>query len=469
MKPLVILTRILCVGLFWSLFFIEGVRVIMLRNWHFDIFQTAHWNHAWNLWLSGWVIRTPKEWAFVLIILTFIPLWLCGWSALSLIKWEKIAVKAADFPVILFRKFFFRPVKIITTSGGMKNIKKKKSYKEVRPKSLRLPLDERPDVMPSNLLQSPRAKFSAPQSAANFGATPVGQTNPTPAPTPKFLETPVSSEPKQFSHSLFDMDSKDDDFDFNIDDFDLAESDNKKSSPEEAPRKNLPQKRDNQREMRDNSPKDNSSRDNAPRERNGKKNRDNNANLPATARHNNQPANTKQANLPSQPKGSGNSVLDVIKQHGFDVIAGATIKNNLIDFIGVAQNQIVLCLIDKETGDWLADEERFNDEEPLWFSESSHRISPVRKVDIARKVLTETLDTQGLRFEVKPFVIVSIGNIINAEDMFDIWDDLGVNVTRIDRGTPKEIKLFARTLPDAREPIGKGDFENIKKIIHNIA
>lgn len=243
----------------------------MLRNWHFDIFQTAHWNHAWNLWLSGWVIRTPKEWAFVLIILTFIPLWLCGWSALSLIKWEKIAVKAADFPVILFRKFFFRPVKIITTSGGMKNIKKKKSYKEVRPKSLRLPLDERPDVMPSNLLQSPRAKSSAPQSAANFGATPVGQTNPTPAPTPKFLETPVSSEPKQFSHSLFDMDSKDDDFDFNIDDFDLTESDNKKSSPEEAPRKNLPQKRDNQREMRDNSPKDNSSRDNAPRERNGKK------------------------------------------------------------------------------------------------------------------------------------------------------------------------------------------------------
>ena len=61
MKPLIILTRIMCVGLFWSVFFIEGIRVIMLRNWRFDIFQTAHWNHAWNLWLSGWVIDTPKE------------------------------------------------------------------------------------------------------------------------------------------------------------------------------------------------------------------------------------------------------------------------------------------------------------------------------------------------------------------------------------------------------------------------
>ena len=145
MKPLVILTRILCVGLFWSLFFIEGVRVIMLRNWHFDMFQSSHWSHAWNLWLSGWVINTPKEWAFVLIILTFIPLWLCGWAALSMVKWEKLFVKAASYPWKIFKQFFFRPVKIITTSAGMKNIKKKKSYKEVRPRSLRLPLDERPE------------------------------------------------------------------------------------------------------------------------------------------------------------------------------------------------------------------------------------------------------------------------------------------------------------------------------------
>ena len=135
----------------------------------------------------------------------------------------------------------------------------------------------------------------------------------------------------------------------------------------------------------------------------------------------------------------------------------------------MSQNQIVLCLIDKETGDWLADEERFNDEEPLWFSESSHRISPVRKIDIARKVLEETLASQNLNFTVKAFVIVSIGNIINAEDMIDIWDDLKVSVTRIDRGTPKEIPLFARTLPEAGAPISKNDFEKLKKLIRSIA
>ena len=168
-------------------------------------------------------------------------------------------------------------------------------------------------------------------------------------------------------------------------------------------------------------------------------------------------------------KGSGSSVFDIIRQHGFETINGVMFKGNLIDFVCVAKNQIVLCLIDKEPGDWLADEERFNDEEPLWFSESSHRISPVRKVDIARRVLSETLDEQGMRFNVGAFVVVSIGNIINAEDMFDVWNDLKVNVTRIDRGTPKEIKLFAKTLPDAVEPIGREDFEKIKKIVRNLA
>ena len=441
MKPLIVLTRIMCVGLFWSLFFIEGVRVIMLRNWHFDMFQTSHWNHAWNLWLSGWVINTPKEWAFVLIILTFIPLWLSGWAALSLIKWEKIVIKIADFPVKLFRRIFYKPVKIIANSSAAKNVKKKKSYKEIRPRSLRLPLDDRPEPENASKLisSSPKAKPLTPAVEAS------------PAPLMKNSSINKPAEPKEFSHSLFEMETTDaaDDFDFNIDDFDIEKaSAPSEKSDEPAPKPSLPQKKENFNNERGGNRDRDSQR--------GKRNRD--ANLPSQPR-NNQPA----------PKGSGNSVLDVIKQHGFETLNGITIKNNLIDFLAVAQNQIVLCLIDKETGDWLADEERFNDEEPLWFSESSHRISPVRKVDIARKVLEEALSAQGLKFSVKAFVIVSIGNIINAEDMVDIWEDLKVSVTRIDRGTPKEIPLFARTMPDAGAPVAKNDFEKIKKLVRNIA
>ena len=79
----------------------------------------------------------------------------------------------------------------------------------------------------------------------------------------------------------------------------------------------------------------------------------------------------------------------------------------------------------------MADEERFNDEEPLWFSESSHRISPVRKIDTARNILKEKLESANFNFNISAYVIIQIGNIINAEDMFEIWDNMDINVTRI--------------------------------------
>ena len=167
--------------------------------------------------------------------------------------------------------------------------------------------------------------------------------------------------------------------------------------------------------------------------------------------------------------GSANSTFEFLKSKGYDVITGATIQNTFIDFIGVSKSQICLCLNDKEPGDWLADEERFNDEEPLWFSESSHRISPVRKIDLARITLQEKLNDADLSFEIVPFVIEQIGNIINAEDMFDIWKEMNVNVTRIDRGTPKEIPLFAKTLEDADGNVDKSVFEKLKKLLRSIA
>ena len=45
-----------------------------------------------------------------------------------------------------------------------------------------------------------------------------------------------------------------------------------------------------------------------------------------------------------------------------------------------------------------------------------------------------------MNFEIISYVIIQSGNIINAEDMFEIWNNMNINVTRINRGTPKEIQ-----------------------------
>lgn len=432
LKPLLILTRIIIVGLLWSVFFMEGIRVIMLQNWRFDIFRSSHWQHAWDLWMSGWVIDDPKEWAFVMIILTFIPLWLTGWAALSMISWGKLFLSAAMFPLKLFKNFFYKPVKIIANTTGIKTVKKKKSYKEVRPRSVRSPVDERSDL-------APRPSMTGTVTASK---APLRRKPAIPA-----AKEDINKPGKAFDHSLFQFDNSDeDDFDFNFDAFDKLDDDKKVEPPV--------------------SENTNSGNDDRNRKNNNQNQRGNNRDKK------NAPQQPKQAQSPAPAAGNkpvGNSSLEVIKQKGYEVITGATVKNNLIDFIGVADKQICLCLLDKEPGDWLADEERFNDEEPLWFSESSHRISPVRKADLSRKVLADKLKEMDLNFEVKAYVVEQIGNIINAEDMFEVWEDMGITVTRIDRGSPKELKLFSKTLEEAVDKIDKDKFEKLKKLIRNIA
>ena len=406
LKPLLILTRIILVGIFWSIIFLEGIRVIMLTNWRFDILRPSHWNYAWNLWLNGWVIDEVKEWAFILIILTFIPVWLTGWAALGMIKWGHIIEKILFLPLTLFKKIFAKQIKKISDTASVKVVKKKKSYKEIRPQSIRPPLEDSSYALPAN------------KRAALSGTTPRSTLKPMPTKTP----------PAEFNHSLFQLDDNDDtDIDFDLFDEKTPEPEKKTE-----PRKSEPTT---------------AKADHAPRTRKD-----------PPAKQNSQPQ-----------RSSSNSTLEILKQKGYEVITGVTIKNTLIDFIGVSKSQLCICLNDKEPGDWLADEERFNDEEPLWFSESSHRVSPVRKVDLARLILKEKLAEADLNFEITAYVIEQIGNIINAEDMFEVWNEMNIHVTRIDRGTPKEIRLFAKDLEEADAKVEKDVFDKLKKLIRNIA
>ena len=299
--------------------------------------------------------------------------------------------------------------KKLSNKASVKVVKKKKSYKEIRPKTLSGAL-ESPSARPSSTFEK-KSPLAAPpsQSSSNFA----------PAPQPQ----PSPAKSAEFSHSLFNMEED------NLIDFDLF---NEKEEETKQPPKNFSEK--------------------------GKKN------TPPPS----QKKKTSEKPQPQKPRsGDANSSFEIIKQKGYDIISGATIDNTFIDFVGVSKDTICICLNDKEPGDWLADEERFNDEEPLWFSESSHRISPVRKISLARDSLEQKLKNADLSFTIVPFVIEQIGNIINAEDMLDIWSDLNVNVTRIDRGSPREIPLFAKTLEKAGDSVDKNVFEKIRKLLRN--
>lgn len=429
MKPLLIILKTLIVGYLWSIIFIDGIRVLLLINWHFDILLKEHWLLLKYKWNSG-VSISRSELAFFLIIVSAIPLWIAGWVGLSLIKWEKFLKRIFLSPVYLFRKLRLKtkPPVVVKKKSISEDVKKPAKTPVIKKVAVKRP------PLPSATLMQSNVNSNLTSSSPSRSAAP-------------YVSVSKKSPEVPTSHALFNFDEDDFDLDFDFD--------KKNQSPDtenqipsalmvDEPKEDVKSTFDTSETLDETMKKI---------ERSNKK--ENNS-----SKTNKEPSPIKESHTP---------VLDVIKQKGYDVIPSAIIKNTTIDYVAVSKNQVILCLIDKESGDWLADEEKFNDEEPLWFSESSHRISPVRKIDIARDILKTKLALGDMNFEIISYVVIQSGNIINAEDMFEIWNGMNINVTRINRGTPKEIQLFSKTLDTCEEKTDKNTLEKLKKLIRSLA
>lgn len=430
MKPLLIILKTLIIGFLWSIIFIDGIRVLLLINWQFDIFLRRHWHLLAEKWNSGASI-SRSEIAFFLVIVSSIPLWIAGWTGLCLVKWKRLFKQLFMWPVYLYKKLTLKkkpPVVIKKKSIAEET----KTIKKASPVIKKVPV-KKPPLPSATLMQSNINSNLSSRSASSSIYQPASKKNP---------EMPTS-------HALFNFDDDDFDldFDFNKNEKEDIEDNIPSALVIDEPKK--PEKKEDKdifdidAEVVEPKAKANTNQHKEPKQKN------------------NAPANN--------PKESHTPVLDTIKQKGYDVISSAIIKNNNIDYIAVSKDQLILCLVDKEVGDWLADEEKFNDEEPLWFSESSHRISPVRKVDLARDILKTKLAVADFNFNIVSYVIIQSGNIINAEDMFEIWDSMNINVTRINRGSPKEIRLFSKSLDVCEEKTDKNTLEKLKKLIHSLA
>ena len=172
--------------------------------------------------------------------------------------------------------------------------------------------------------------------------------------------------------------------------------------------------------------------------------------------------------LEDQPVELKEDLLAIMKNAGAQVILNPQIGENTIDYLAVTKDTIFLILKDEERGDWLADEERFNDEDPLWFSETSHRISPITTLKNFEKELEEKLMSAGLSAQIQIILVKTNGNIINAEDMQEIWAQMNVSVARSAFGQPEDLPSFSEAFPKQLETADAEYVEKIKQIIQNI-
>ena len=92
-------------------------------------------------------------------------------------------------------------------------------------------------------------------------------------------------------------------------------------------------------------------------------------------------------------------------------------------------NDLVLVCVDLNVKeDELADEERFYDEPPLYFSQTSHRVSPVWKLSQAMKQISEKLVSIDHDYWNVWGVLLSGSHFLNAEDMQGVWEAMHITV-----------------------------------------
>ena len=487
MKPLLVFARIIIVGCLWSIVFIEGIRVIMLCNWHFDIFWGDHWRQFFDLWKAGWEIDAPKEWAFILILVTFIPMLITGWWTLCLVAWEDIIRDILLLPYRIYQYFIKAPLNVMTTNNKY-GVTKKKSYKQIRPAGVGRTYTPISDYGGENAAAIPQAVAKA----SGYPTTPALQYTPAQSFSSAMNRTAAKVKtdiPATIDHALFKFDDgEDDDFDLDIDSFektDFSKPEKRKETPKKAvfdddddDYGSSTSNRRNERKPRatfDFDDEDESeANQNGRNHRQSKEKRNNDVDKGREQKKNKQTqsrdnrSDSPRKAEPESKDSSHNPIYETLQQKGYDIVTNISVGGTGFDFVGVSDTEVCLCLVDKETGDWLADEELFNGEDPLWFSEDSHRVSPVKKAANAQKPVYNALADAGLNMIIKPYVVIQMANIINADDMFETWENLGVEVTRINRGMPKEIKLLSKTLPEVEGNLSKKDFDNVRRILKSL-
>lgn len=101
-----------------------------------------------------------------------------------------------------------------------------------------------------------------------------------------------------------------------------------------------------------------------------------------------------------------------------------------IDMAFLCDNEILLVKKDilpdnEKMLSWLADEDSVGDEPPLYFSEASHRISPLYDIIEEKKKFMYVYPEDNYKIYI---MLICNYNIINKDEMYDVWSDLGVIV-----------------------------------------
>lgn len=94
------------------------------------------------------------------------------------------------------------------------------------------------------------------------------------------------------------------------------------------------------------------------------------------------------------------------------------------------EKEVVIVCFDITTSrcEELADEEKFGNELPQYFTSNNHRVSPVYRLSQAMSLFSQSLDYASVSSPIIRGVLLTTSTIINYDDMQEEWQKMGIMV-----------------------------------------
>ncbi len=92
MKKLLKIFRTLLIGLIWTYLFMVLANFIMYRLWSFNFLSARSWQTISRFWEAGGIIKTTKDYIFLLMLFSLPFIWIWGWRRLSAIDYFSILI-----------------------------------------------------------------------------------------------------------------------------------------------------------------------------------------------------------------------------------------------------------------------------------------------------------------------------------------------------------------------------------------
>lgn len=394
-----LLIRVVLVGIIWTCLYGILGRTLIYIVWGFDPAYNRHWIFLWQMWKDGWIIDTVPEWMFLIVIMFYIPVWLLGWLLLAQIKWGQKIWGVLKIIFGFLKKIYDDKFRIKTLV-----ITRRKSYRRIRPKPL-------PYLVPSS---TARAKPKKRNKKRKDG----------------------KDEDKAFAKigelSGQKNRKKDAECGPTDDDLSIGKTENVGGLTRKEILENLKQSFGDGNKIDDD-----------------------------VRRYAEPPSwdarvEKKEPDVMSEEEKEKarakvfEDARDMIKVRGFSVLEKVDIDGIKVDFVGLSENMLLLCNIDDVEGDWLADEDFVSGEKPSWFCEDKHRISPAFLLSEAREKIKEKLEDDDL--QICSILAIGTGNVINAPDMEDVWEEEQIIMCRVGLGAPISLPHFVEVVPEANNP-----------------